>query len=87
MDPIEHLLSDVEAFLEAHGMAKTTFGVLAVNDGKIFGRMKARKNMTTSTMCKLRAFMSAYQGDEIIDGKHSVPGLRAGVPDNGHVPD
>ena len=53
------LLSDIESFLakQGSGMSETTFGRLAVNDGKLIGRLRKKCNMTVATLERVRAFM------------------------------
>lgn len=55
------LLSEIEAFIASNGMAPTTFGVLAVNDGKLVGRLRRNANMNLATLDKVRAFMRAAE--------------------------
>jgi hypothetical protein len=52
------LLTDIRAFCEAHGVAETTFGRLAANDGKLVGRMAAGSVITSNTAARLRAYMA-----------------------------
>jgi hypothetical protein len=58
MDPQAKLLSEVEAFLQNRRMAETTFGRLAVNDGKFVARLRSGGNMTWNTENKVRAFIA-----------------------------
>lgn len=52
------LLAEIEAFLaEREGMAETTFGRLAVNDGKLVRRLRDGANMTLATICRVKAFI------------------------------
>lgn len=57
MDTQEQLLSRIEVFLSTRKMAETTFGRLAVNDGKFVGRLRAGANMTLATMAKADAYL------------------------------
>lgn len=57
METQAELLSEIEAFLSDRKIAETTFGRLAVNDGKFVGRLRAGKNMTLSTVEKVRCFL------------------------------
>lgn len=54
----ERLLADVDAFLKSTGMGATYLGVAAVNDGKFVSRLRAGKNMQTSTIQRVIAFMA-----------------------------
>ncbi len=58
------LLEEIGAFVRAQPMAETTFGRLAANDGKLVGRLRAGKGITTRTVEKVRAFMSANGGPD-----------------------
>ncbi|MET0546639.1 MAG: hypothetical protein ABWZ40_10030 [Caulobacterales bacterium] len=44
-------------------MAETTFGRLAVNDGKFVSRLKAGGSLTTATADRVRAFMAKSEAD------------------------
>jgi hypothetical protein len=56
------LLSEIENFLvHTHPkMAESTFGRLAVNDGKFVGRLRNGGGLTLTTAEKARAFIAAY---------------------------
>ena len=51
------LLNEIEAFLRGRLVAETTFGRLAVNDGKFVPRLRAGANMTLATIERVRRFM------------------------------
>jgi hypothetical protein len=60
------LLIEIEAFLAARrgqpdGMAETTFGRLAVNDGKFVRRLRDGCNMTLATIDRVRQFIGVQQ--------------------------
>jgi hypothetical protein len=54
----EHIIGDVEIYLARTGMAETTFGRKALNDGKAIKRLRAGKRMWPETVQKLRSFMA-----------------------------
>lgn len=58
-DPREQLVAEITAFLAAQPkpMAESTFGRLAVNDGKFVKRLRERKNVTLDRMERARRFM------------------------------
>ena len=58
MDTQAHLLAEIETFLRTRKMAETTFGRLAVNDGKFVARLRAQANMTLGTIQKAKDFMA-----------------------------
>lgn len=54
------LLADIASFLERNpGIAETTLGRAAVNDGKIVKRLRAGGRCWPETEAKLRQFMRA----------------------------
>jgi hypothetical protein len=52
------LLSDIEAFLEAHQMAATKFGEAAMGDRHLVRQMRTGRRVWPETEAKLRAFMA-----------------------------
>jgi hypothetical protein len=57
-DEIADLLRATEAYCAAHSIAESTLGRLAVNDGKLFARLRGGSSITMRTEKKLRAFMA-----------------------------
>jgi hypothetical protein len=57
MDMRTKLLGEIEAFLKTHRITETTFGRMAVNDGKFMGRLRARKNITLDTVERVQRFL------------------------------
>jgi hypothetical protein len=53
------LLSEIDAFLSVKGMAETTFGRLAVNDGKFVRRLRKGGRVWPETEDRVLKFMSA----------------------------
>ena len=51
------LLREIDAFVNANGMAETTFGRLATNDGKLVARLRGGKGITTGTVEKIRSYI------------------------------
>src|SRR5690606_4840282 len=54
MPGAESLLAEIEAFCRRPGMAESTFGRLAVNDGKLCTRLRSGKAVTLETANKIR---------------------------------
>lgn len=52
------ILKDVDGFLEKTGMAESTLGRKALNDGKAIARLRAGKRMWPETIDKLRDFIA-----------------------------
>lgn len=55
----EQLLTEIDSYCEAAGMKETTFGRLAVNDGKFVGRLRDGKDITIGTFERIRDFIAA----------------------------
>jgi hypothetical protein len=53
----DKLLSEIESFLELRGMPDSTFGRMAVNDGKFVPRIRSGGDINTRTLARVRAFM------------------------------
>ena len=53
----DSLLLEIESFCRRHGMAESTFGRQAVNDGKLCVRLRSGKGVTLETADKIRSFM------------------------------
>jgi hypothetical protein len=53
----ESLLKEVEKYCRAAGLAESTFGRQAVNDGKLCARLRAGKNVTLETAQRIRDYI------------------------------
>ena len=71
------LLSEIELFVELHGMSQTRFGILSVNDAKILKRLRAGMTCTLKTADRLRTFMEAYDKPKSISPKPRAPKPRS----------
>jgi hypothetical protein len=54
----EALLHDIAEYCRGAGIAESTFGRLAVNDGKLVGRLRLGGRVTTDTVERVRAFIA-----------------------------
>ena len=52
-----HILDEIEQFKRDRPMSATTFGLRAVNDGKLVPRLKAGANVTVATLDRVRDFI------------------------------
>ena len=57
MDVRDELVGEIEAYCRESGIAETTFGRIAVNDGKFVGRLRDGKGVTTATVDRVRRFL------------------------------
>jgi len=53
----DHLVSQIAEFCRRAGMAESTFGRLAVNDGKLVSRLREGKRITVDTLERIRGFL------------------------------
>jgi SAM-dependent methyltransferase len=53
----DSLLTDIAAYCRRTHVAESTFGRLAVNDGKLVSRLRNGARVTTETVARVRAFM------------------------------
>ncbi|MGO4716365.1 hypothetical protein [Bradyrhizobium sp. 2TAF24] len=51
------LLAQISDYCREAGIAESTFGRLAVNDGKLVSRLREGKRITTDTLDRIRAFL------------------------------
>src|SRR5579862_634349 len=65
------LLRDIARYCRDAGMAESTFGRLAVNDGKLAGRLRLGGRVTTDTADRVREFISRHP--PAVDGAAAGP--------------
>ena len=58
----QELLREISDFCRASGLAESTFGRAAINDGKLVSRLRNGGRITTDTLERLRAFMAKSDG-------------------------
>ncbi len=56
-DSTNALLKDIESYCQRAGIAESTFGRHAINDGKLCSRLRAGKNVTLSTAERVRTYI------------------------------
>ena len=55
----EELLREISDYCRSAGLAESTFGRAAINDGKLVSRLRNGGRITTDTLDKIRGFMAA----------------------------
>src|SRR6201991_3915809 len=58
----EQILQEISDFCRVRGLAESTFGRRAVNDGKLASRLRNGGRITTDTLERIRAFMASNPG-------------------------
>jgi hypothetical protein len=61
---MDSLLSEIELFIDAHGLSATRFGELARNDRKLVHQMQKGRRLWPETAAKVRAFMATYRSEK-----------------------
>jgi SAM-dependent methyltransferase len=54
----EQILGEISAYCRETGLAESTFGRLAVNDGKLIARLRYGGRITTATLGRIRGFIA-----------------------------
>lgn len=54
---MEKFIDEVEEFLSASGMKETTFGIMAINDGKFVRKLRTGRRCWPETMDRVRMFI------------------------------
>ena len=55
------LLAEIEAYISPRKIAATTFGILAVNDGKLVSRLRSGKDLKATTIDRVREFLQSRE--------------------------
>jgi len=58
MEDHQGLIEEIENYCRSAGIAESTFGRHVVNDGKFVGRLRDGKRVTTTTVARVRGYMS-----------------------------
>jgi hypothetical protein len=66
----QRLLTDITEFCRDAGMALSTFGRLAVNDGKLASRLRFGGNVTPTTADRVRGFINDHPANQ---NRHQKP--------------
>src|SRR6185369_12824389 len=60
----QELLQEISDYCRHTGLAESTFGRRAVNDGKLAARLRNGGRITTDTLDRIRAFMAENRGPD-----------------------
>src|SRR5690606_1404772 len=69
----DSLLGEIESHCRRSGMAESTFGRLAVNDGKLCSRLRSGKDVTLETAERIRSFISENRSAHGSGSEQAVP--------------
>lgn len=83
----QELLQEISDYCRQTGLAESTFGRRAVNDGKLTARLRNGGRITTDTLDRIRAFMMTHRshpgtarGAIIERGFRPMPAINASTP-------
>lgn len=60
MGTVQNIIAEIEAFCARFGIAESTFGNRAANDGKFVARLRSGRRVTTATLEKVQAYIDNY---------------------------
>src|SRR5262245_21118326 len=78
------ILREISDFCRETGLAESTFGRRAVNDGKLTARLRNGGRITTDTLDRIRAFMAENRGPDA-NLREPVIGWNGGARISGHA--
>ncbi len=73
----QQLLAEISDYCRQTGLAESTFGRRAVNDGKLAARLRNGGRITTDTLDRIHGFMAAHPALERGRRSSSAPASRA----------
>jgi hypothetical protein len=84
----EQIIQEITAFCREYGLAESTFGRHAVNDGKLTARLRNGGRVTTETVDRIREFMTTWRENaRAAAGRPSgVAAAAVGMPSSPHQP-
>ena len=81
----QQLLQEISDYCRQTGLAESTFGRRAVNDGKLANRLRNGGRITTDTLDRIRAFMTENRAD--LAGRPAlIPRAHEPQPPTNHMP-
>lgn len=69
MSLVQELIGQIDAYITRRGIKETTFGRLAVDDGKFVGRLRAGKGVTVGLLERARQYMADNAAPESADAE------------------
>jgi hypothetical protein len=78
----QELLACISDYCRQTGLAESTFGRRAVNDGKLANRLRNGGRITTETVDRIQAFMDANRGVGMLRNRGQKP-VSAAAPNGG----
>ena len=73
----QQLLQEISDYCRQTGLAESTFGRRAVNDGKLTARLRNGGRITTDTLDRIHGFMAAHPRWDRGRSLSTAPAMRA----------
>lgn len=74
------LLQQIEAFLDEHEMAASTFGASALGDRHFVRQLRAGRRVWDETAFKVRSFMETYAADAAAQSPGNAKAVSPAAP-------
>lgn len=71
--PSASIIEEISDYCRSRGLAESTFGRLAVNDGKLMNRLRTGGRVNSDTLARLRLFMERGVVPKRISGNATLP--------------
>jgi hypothetical protein len=82
----QELLTEISDYCRQTGLAESTFGRRAVNDGKLAARLRNGGRITTETLDRIRAFMDGNRTDPLVSRPTVIERPRENTPAERELP-
>jgi predicted Rdx family selenoprotein len=76
----QELLQEIADYCRRTGLAESTFGRRAVNDGKLTSRLRNGGRITTETLDRIRSFMNAHRDLPMAERPIIIPTIKEAIP-------
>jgi predicted Rdx family selenoprotein len=76
----QELLQEIADYCRRTGLAESTFGRRAVNDGKLTSRLRNGGRITTETLDRIRSFMNAHRDLPTAERPIIIPTIKEALP-------
>ena len=75
----QELLQEIAEYCRRTGLAESTFGRRAVNDGKLTSRLRNGGRITTETLDRIRSFMNAHRDTPAAERPIIIPAIKEAI--------
>jgi hypothetical protein len=79
---VSELLREIGEYCREAGLAESTFGRLAVNDGKLIARLREGGRITPRTLERVQAYVAGHPADQVAGRRSVLRGHALGLGDS-----